>query len=605
MKMLKGFLSIAILTLFSVGIALGSNTGKEANTPPATIDASTMPAPAELVIFDHISDYAELPTMVRSETTPVLQQSLAQKPSENQESTSDGGSNSILSGGTVTEFYDFRNYWSGYYYNEGDVSFSPYMYSNWSYAYNWQPTTFSLPEPATSITANVYDYLYYYNYYVAVLIAYDESGSYLGQVSSNHYGWADMTYTAPAGTKIGYFVMQHKYYSNYSWYVQYMWITYENNQEPIADAGADQSFDCVIGSQSVSLDGSGSSDPDGDVLTYSWTGSFGTASGVNPSIALGAGSHSISLTVDDGNGAVSSDDVLVTVVLDTEAPELEAPAAITVIANIAGGFSGAIGDAVALDVCDADPSISNDAPALFPLGDTEVTYTAVDEAGNSSSATQTVTVEPFPVTVDIKPGNDNNNVNPRSKGVIPVAILSDAGFDATTLDVSSLSFGPDGATTAHSGHIEDVDDDGDDDLMLHFRTRDTGISNSTLGLCMTGFTESGIPVAGCDGVNGNSLARRLAESNEGSIPATFTLEQNYPNPFNPSTIIEYGIPEASSVSLVVYNMLGARVASLVNDYQSAGSYQVQFDASELSSGTYIYVLNANGVQSIKRFSLMK
>jgi len=293
------------------------------------------------------------------------------------------------------------------------------------------------------------------------------------------------------------------------------------------------------------------------------------------------------------------------VVASYEAPVLDVPDDLVVYANSAGGFSGFIGEASASDDCDPDPSISNDAPALFPLGDTEVTWTATDESGNFSTAIQIVTVEPFPIIVDIKPGNDNNNINPRSNGVIPVAILTDETFDATSIDVSSLRFGPGEAETAHNGHIEDVDDDGDDDLMLHFRTRDTGVSNSDISLCMTGLTESGIPIAGCDGINGNVLPRPIPGNAEGIVPSTLSLEQNYPNPFNPSTVIGYGLPEAASVSLIVYDMRGAVVANLVNDYQQAGLYQIEFDGSSLSSGTYIYVLNANGNRFVKRFSLMK
>lgn len=597
MKIFKSYLSIALLIIGSIGFALG------ADGPPADFDASNPPAAPDLVIPQHISEYSNMRMVERPVGDPEFGFPSAPKQAEQEASLNGDNSDEVLSG-TVTQFYDFRNYWYGYYYNEGDLGFSPYMYSNYWYSYNWQPVTFSLPEPATSITANVYDYGNYYSY-GSVLIAYDESGSYIGQVSSYSWGWGDMTYTAPAGTKIGYFVVQNKFYAFNYHYLQYMWITYENNEAPFANAGADQAFDCVVNSQNITLDGSASSDPDGDALTYLWSGSFGTATGESPSISLGGGAHTITLTVDDGNGGVASDDLTVTVVMDTEAPELDAPADISVYANTAGGFSGAIGDAVVLDDCDPDPALSNDAPVLFLLGDTEVTYTAVDEAGNTSSATQTVTVEPFPVTVDIKPGSDNNSVNPRSKGVIPVAILSDGDFDATTIDASTLSFGPGGATPDHGGHIEDVDDDGDDDLMLHFRTRDSGVSNSDVSLCLTGFTESGIPIAGCDGINGNTLARPISEGVAGSIPSAFTLDQNYPNPFNPSTVIAYGLPEAASVSLVVYNMRGAAVANLVNDYQTAGSYQVDFNASELSSGTYIYVLSANGVQSIKRFSLMK
>jgi hypothetical protein len=258
-----------------------------------------------------------------------------------------------------------------------------------------------------------------------------------------------------------------------------------------------------------------------------------------------------------------------------------------------------------VDACDASPAISNNAPAVFPLGDTEVTWTATDASGNAASAIQVVSVSPYTVTVDIKPGSDNNSVNPRSNGVIPVAILTDSYFDATGIDVSSLAFGPNGAGTAHNGHIEDVDGDGDDDLMLHFRTRATGVSNGDTELCLTGLTSSGMPIAGCDYINGNSVGKSIADGEAVYIPTANVLDQNYPNPFNPSTTISYGLAEDAQVSLSVFDLRGAQVGHLVNAYQPAGLYNINFDASHLSSGTYIYVLAVNGERSIKRLSVMK
>jgi hypothetical protein len=85
----------------------------------------------------------------------------------------------------------------------------------------------------------------------------------------------------------------------------------------------------------------------------------------------------------------------------------------------------------------------------------------------------------------------------------------------------------------------------------------------------------------------------------------FALSQNYPNPFNPSTVISYDIPEASRVTLKVYDILGREVADLVNEYKEAGRYNVKFDASHLSTGIYIYQLRANDYVSVKKMSFVK
>ncbi len=92
---------------------------------------------------------------------------------------------------------------------------------------------------------------------------------------------------------------------------------------------------------------------------------------------------------------------------------------------------------------------------------------------------------------------------------------------------------------------------------------------------------------------------------EDGLPATFTLDQNYPNPFNPSTQITYSIASSGQVLLEVFDVLGRQVATLVNTNQSVGTHTVTFDATDLSSGLYIYRLSSGSKLQTKKMLLMK
>jgi len=97
----------------------------------------------------------------------------------------------------------------------------------------------------------------------------------------------------------------------------------------------------------------------------------------------------------------------------------------------------------------------------------------------------------------------------------------------------------------------------------------------------------------------------IEDGNNITQPKEFMLEQNHPNPFNPSTSIQYSISNRQFVSLKVYNVLGKEIATLVNEEKSAGSYNVEFNASHLASGVYIYTLRANGYSASQKMLLLK
>jgi hypothetical protein len=92
---------------------------------------------------------------------------------------------------------------------------------------------------------------------------------------------------------------------------------------------------------------------------------------------------------------------------------------------------------------------------------------------------------------------------------------------------------------------------------------------------------------------------------ETRIPTKFELQQNYPNPFNPNTEISFTLPNSGNVTLKVYNALGEQVATLVNGYQEANTYHINFNASGLPSGMYIYTINSDNGSVSKKMMLMK
>jgi hypothetical protein len=95
------------------------------------------------------------------------------------------------------------------------------------------------------------------------------------------------------------------------------------------------------------------------------------------------------------------------------------------------------------------------------------------------------------------------------------------------------------------------------------------------------------------------------EEETGSTPTEFTLQQNYPNPFNPNTQIKFSVPQTSNVKIIITDILGREVATLVNDNLATGNYSVNFNASSLSSGIYFYTLITDNFKQSLKMILMK
>jgi len=166
-----------------------------------------------------------------------------------------------------------------------------------------------------------------------------------------------------------------------------------NNQPPVADAGAARTAQCTGGSSaSVPLNGSGSTDPDNDPLTYAWTWAGGSATGVSPTASFPLGMTNVTLTVDDGNGHTATATTSVTV-QDTTAPTVSAGADVTLEATSAAGASFDVSaQASASDSC-CDVSITAPAAATYGLGTHTLTVSATDCSNNTASDSMLLTVQ--------------------------------------------------------------------------------------------------------------------------------------------------------------------------------------------------------------------
>jgi hypothetical protein len=94
-------------------------------------------------------------------------------------------------------------------------------------------------------------------------------------------------------------------------------------------------------------------------------------------------------------------------------------------------------------------------------------------------------------------------------------------------------------------------------------------------------------------------------NNSTQVPTDYYLYQNYPNPFNPNTKIRFDIPKVSNVKIVVYDNIGREISILTNQVLSPGNYEIEWNASEYSSGIYFYRIITNDFIAVKKMVLLK
>jgi len=242
------------------------------------------------------------------------------------------------------------------------------------------------------------------------------------------------------------------------------------------------------------------------------------------------------------------------------------------------------------------------------------------------------------VDLDIKPQSCPNPLNVGDMGVLPVAILGTSGFDVSQIDPASIQLEgvapADWSTQDVATPIPDSDDScfchalGPDefvDLVLHFTAQEIvsalgSYSNWEMrALTLTGEMINGTPIEGKDCVRIQIPQKRSwrgifgkgeGPQNAGYGPTTFELLGNYPNPFNATTTISYSLPQNAEVNLVIYNVAGQKVRTVIEGNQSAGIHSLVWDGRNdsgqpVASGIYFYRLKAGELTSTRRMTLLK
>ncbi len=413
---------------------------------------------------------------------------------------------------------------------------------------------------------------------------------------------------------------------------------YVPNQAPTANAGTDQSVCTSTGSANVILDGSASSDPDSNPLTYTWKeGATTLATGENPTVSLNLGTHMIDLTVDDGNGGTDTDQVVVAVraapVVTVSDASTCAGGSATITANVSSGtapfsyawtvpggainpgnvasFSGTVAGNYAVVVTDANSCTGSDNGDLTvnpnPTADagadaTIFTGSSITIGGSptGSNGTGAFTIAWTPTDGLSDASSANPTAGPAVTTTYTVTVTNENGCEATD-DVTVAVQSPEEATEEIIGLVDDLGLPQGmtnsltaklDSVIVSLQNGNTAAAlnqlNAFINQCNAQrgkkLTEAQADLLIAEAqriinaINAGSLPKLSSETTPTSVPAAYQLEQNYPNPFNPSTAIRFSLPEAAQVKLTVYDINGREVRSLVSGSLTAGEHNIQWDA---------------------------
>ncbi len=371
----------------------------------------------------------------------------------------------------------------------------------------------------------------------------------------------------------------------------YLYAAASANASPIANAGADQTLECTSPAGTpVTLDGSGSSDPDNDQLMYTWRDNGNVI--VDPTddatslVTLDFGSHTIELTVDDGNGETDTDVVLITIE-DTTPPIITLNPAIMLWPPNHKYVTISISQCVA--------EVSDACAGGIPLSAVKIASVSSDEPEDAPDGQCTIT-DPLHIcfngdgstTSDMVIAADCQSVNLRSER----AASNNGRVYTLNLEVSDAS----GNVATAAFEVSVPHDQGGGSVVV-----DNGPYHTVAGSC--GSSSAPKVAAG----NGED---RAAGATASGFPNGYALLQNYPNPFNPDTEIRFRLLEASRVVVKIFNNLGEEIRTLADGDFAAGFHALRWNGrnhrgEKVQSGMYFCRLATSKFSDTRKMILAK
>jgi plastocyanin len=195
-------------------------------------------------------------------------------------------------------------------------------------------------------------------------------------------------------------------------------------------------------------------------------------------------------------------------------------------------------------------------------------------------------------------------------------IISTSGYSQSlhTVELSNFQFSPDNLTIEVGDTVRWSNVEGTHNVLADDNSFTSGPAAPAPWTFEHVFTATGNNPYYCEphgGAGGSGMSGVIivelpvSVADDGSIVNKFELNQNYPNPFNPTTTIKYSIPANGIITLRVFNAIGEEVSMLANEIKEAGTYDVSFNAAQLSSGIYFYRLQAGSFVETKKMILLK